>query len=124
VRRVKSVEEVTDRGSPAKGGADDRRRMGPARRSVPVPDVAVVGGGPAGVATAYFLRDAGVDVTALEAGGDVGGRTRSVSVAGIPSNTGALFVSTGARRPRNWSRSWAYARSPSPPTRMASTSTA
>src|SRR5919107_2105961 len=57
-----------------------------------MPDVAIVGAGPAGVATAYLLRDSGLDVTVLEAGDEVGGRTRSVPVAGVPSNTGALFV--------------------------------
>jgi protoporphyrinogen oxidase len=55
-------------------------------------DVAIVGAGPAGIATAYFLRDLKLDVTILEAGDQVGGRTRSVPVGGIPSNTGALFV--------------------------------
>jgi phytoene dehydrogenase-like protein len=57
-----------------------------------VPDVAIIGAGPAGVATAYFLRDSGADVVVLEAGDDVGGRTLSVPVGGVPSNTGALFV--------------------------------
>jgi protoporphyrinogen oxidase len=55
-------------------------------------DVAIVGAGPAGVATAYFLRDLALDLTVLEAGDEIGGRTRSVPVGGIPSNTGALFV--------------------------------
>jgi protoporphyrinogen oxidase len=55
-------------------------------------DVAIVGAGPAGVATAYFLRDLDLDVTVLEAGDQVGGRTRSVPVGGIPACTGALFV--------------------------------
>lgn len=58
-------------------------------------DVAVVGAGPAGIATAYFLRDADLDVTVLEAGDDVGGRTRTVDVGGLPSGTGALFVYRG-----------------------------
>jgi phytoene dehydrogenase-like protein len=87
-----------------------------------VPDVAIVGAGPAGIATAYFLRDSGADVAVLEAGDDIGGRTLSVPVAGLPSNTGALFV-YGARRPRSWPRSSASARSPSPRTPTASTST-
>jgi protoporphyrinogen oxidase len=60
-----------------------------------VPDVAIVGAGPAGIATAYFLRDSGADVAVLEAGDDIGGRTLSVPVAGLPSNTGALFVYRG-----------------------------
>jgi monoamine oxidase len=60
-----------------------------------VPDVVIVGAGPAGVATAYFLRHSGVDVVVLEAGDDIGGRTLSVPVAGVPSNTGALFVYRG-----------------------------
>ena len=41
-------------------------------------DLAVVGAGPAGIAIAYFLRDLKLDVTILEAGEEVGGRTRSV----------------------------------------------
>ena len=57
-------------------------------------DVAIVGAGPAGIATAYFLRDSGADVIVLEAGDD-GGRTLTVPVAGAPSNTGALFVYRG-----------------------------
>jgi monoamine oxidase len=57
-----------------------------------VPDVAIVGAGPAGIATAYFSRDLGADVIVLEASGDIGGRTLSVPVAGVPSNTGALFI--------------------------------
>ena len=55
-------------------------------------DLAIGGAGPAGIAAAYFLRDLKLDVTILEAGDEVGGRTRSVPVGGIPSNTGALFV--------------------------------
>ena len=60
-----------------------------------MPDVAVVGAGPAGVAAAYFLRDSRAEVTVLEAGDDVGGRTLTVPVAGVPSSTGALFVYRG-----------------------------
>lgn len=55
-------------------------------------DLVIVGAGPAGLATAYYLRDLALDVVILEAGPEVGGRTRSVSVGGVPSNTGALFV--------------------------------
>jgi protoporphyrinogen oxidase len=55
-------------------------------------DVVIVGGGPAGVATAYFLRNSGRDVKVLEADGEVGGRTKSVTLAGHAMNTGAMFV--------------------------------
>ncbi len=55
-------------------------------------DVAIVGGGPAGLATAYYLRETGLDVIVLEAGSEPGGRTKSVDVGGLPSNTGAMFV--------------------------------
>ncbi|MFF0990814.1 flavin monoamine oxidase family protein [Kocuria nitroreducens] len=55
-------------------------------------DVVVVGGGPAGLGTAYFLRESGLDVRVLESGAEVGGRTKTVPVAGVPANTGALFV--------------------------------
>lgn len=58
-------------------------------------DVAIIGAGPAGLATAYHLRHSGADVTVLEAGDDVGGRTLSLPVAGVPSCTGALFVYRG-----------------------------
>ncbi|WP_077487826.1 flavin monoamine oxidase family protein [Sinomonas mesophila] len=57
-----------------------------------VHDVVVVGGGPAGVGTAYFLRGSGLDVRVVEAAAEVGGRTKTVHVAGVPANTGALFV--------------------------------
>jgi protoporphyrinogen oxidase len=60
-----------------------------------VHDVAIVGAGAAGVATAYFLRGSGADVIVLEAGDDVGGRTLTVPVGGVPSSTGALFVYRG-----------------------------
>lgn len=55
-------------------------------------DLAIVGAGPAGIATAYSLRDLNLAMTVLEAGGEVGGRTRSVPVGGVASNTGAMFV--------------------------------
>lgn len=55
-------------------------------------DVAIVGAGPAGVATAYHLRDSGVRTTVFEAAEEVGGRTRSRLLAGEAVNTGAMFV--------------------------------
>jgi cation diffusion facilitator CzcD-associated flavoprotein CzcO len=35
-------------------------------------DLAIVGAGPAGIATAYFLRDLNLDLTVLEAADEVG----------------------------------------------------
>lgn len=55
-------------------------------------DVIIIGAGPAGLATAYHLRELDLDVLVLEAGDEVGGRTRSVEVAGEPVNTGAMFI--------------------------------
>ncbi|WP_427132170.1 FAD-dependent oxidoreductase [Pseudarthrobacter sp. S9] len=52
-------------------------------------DVVVVGAGPAGLGLAYDLRDLDLDIQVLEAGDDVGGRTRSVHLAGATVNTGA-----------------------------------
>lgn len=55
-------------------------------------DVIVVGGGASGLATAYFLRDLGLDIQVLEASPEVGGRTKSVHLAGDAANTGAMFI--------------------------------
>lgn len=60
-----------------------------------VHDLVVVGGGPAGVGTAYRLRDSGMAVKVLEAGPEPGGRTKSVPMPGGMANTGALFVYRG-----------------------------
>lgn len=60
-------------------------------------DVVVVGAGPAGLATAYYLRDLGLDIQVLEAGSDIGGRTLSRDLAGAPVNTGAMFIYRGTR---------------------------
>ena len=60
-------------------------------------DVVVVGAGPAGLALAYELRDLDIDVQVLEADGDIGGRTRSVQLAGAAVNTGAMFIYRGTR---------------------------
>jgi phytoene dehydrogenase-like protein len=65
-----------------------------------VHDLAIVGAGPAGLATAYYLRDSGLDVLILEAAGDIGGRTLSVPVGGVPACTGR-YSSIAAPRRRN-----------------------
>jgi len=49
----------------------------------PTTDVIVVGAGLAGLAAAVRLAGAGLDVTVLEAGDDVGGRVRTDHVDGL-----------------------------------------
>jgi oxygen-dependent protoporphyrinogen oxidase len=49
--------------------------------------VAVVGGGITGLATAYYLRQAGVAVTVVEAG-ELGGKIQTRELAGVPVEAG------------------------------------
>lgn len=58
-------------------------------------DVAIIGGGPAGLAAAYNLERAGQRVVLLEETGRLGGRAKTVDIAGEPVNVGAMFVYTG-----------------------------
>lgn len=67
----------------------------PARTELP--HVAIVGGGIAGLAAAFFLRDAGVAVTVLEGSPRLGGKLAVSEVAGIAVDAGAEALL--ARRP-------------------------
>jgi protoporphyrinogen/coproporphyrinogen III oxidase len=67
----------------------------PARTELP--HVAIVGGGIAGLAAAFFLRDAGVAVTVLEGSPRLGGKLVVSEVAGIAVDAGAEALL--ARRP-------------------------
>jgi protoporphyrinogen oxidase len=58
-------------------------------------DVAVVGGGPAGLAAAYNLERAGRKVVLLEETDRLGGRAKTVDISGEPVNMGAMFVYAG-----------------------------
>ncbi|MFK0004771.1 flavin monoamine oxidase family protein [Paenarthrobacter sp. NPDC090522] len=58
-------------------------------------DVAVIGGGPAGLAAAYNLERAGQKVVLLEETGRLGGRAKTVDIQGEPVNMGAMFVYAG-----------------------------
>jgi protoporphyrinogen/coproporphyrinogen III oxidase len=76
--------------SAASGGrptADGRRR----------PQVAVIGGGVAGLAAAFWLKDAGLAVTVLEGSPRLGGKLAVSDVAGVPVDAGAEALL--ARRP-------------------------
>ena len=55
---------------------------------MPPPDVAVVGGGITGLATAWFLQQAGAAVTLYEAGGRLGGKIQTSSMDGVPVELG------------------------------------
>jgi protoporphyrinogen/coproporphyrinogen III oxidase len=56
-----------------------------------VRSVVVIGGGIAGLTAASELTEAGVEVTLVEAADSMGGRMRTVRVAGIPVDVGAAF---------------------------------
>ncbi|HSZ40384.1 MAG TPA: protoporphyrinogen oxidase [Trebonia sp.] len=62
-----------------------------------LPHVVVVGGGIAGLAAAFFLRDEPVRVTVLEGGSRIGGKLSASEVAGVPVDEGAEALL--ARRP-------------------------
>jgi oxygen-dependent protoporphyrinogen oxidase len=60
-------------------------------------DVLVVGGGPAGLAAAYRLRQAGAEVRVLEASEQLGGKMRSAERDGFLVDQGAFFLPTTHR---------------------------
>ncbi|MFA1546935.1 NAD(P)/FAD-dependent oxidoreductase [Actinomadura chokoriensis] len=68
----------------------------------PVLDVAVVGAGPAGLATAYALAEQGRKVRVLEAAEAVGGRMRTVREHGCLIDTGAEMFPGRAGYPETW----------------------
>lgn len=58
-------------------------------------DVVIIGGGPAGLATAHYLDRHDVSVLLLEEMPHLGGRALTRDVAGEPVNMGAMFVYGG-----------------------------
>jgi oxygen-dependent protoporphyrinogen oxidase len=68
----------------------------------PVLDVAVVGAGPAGLAGAYALAEAGCSVRIFESAGVVGGRMRTVREHGCLIDTGAEMFPAPAGYPATW----------------------
>jgi oxygen-dependent protoporphyrinogen oxidase len=65
-------------------------------------DVAVIGAGPAGLATAYALDRAGRSVRVFEADDAVGGRTRTLRARGCLIDTGAEMLPSAAGYPATW----------------------
>ena len=62
--------------------------------------VAVVGGGPAGLAAAYRLTAEGVPAIVFEAGSSIGGLARSMEIWGQAVDLGAhMFTLKDADRP-------------------------
>ena len=62
-----------------------------------LPHVVIVGGGIAGLAAAFFLKDEPVRVTVLEGASRIGGKLSASEVAGVPMDAGAEALL--ARRP-------------------------
>ncbi|MEE2044810.1 FAD-dependent oxidoreductase, partial [Nocardiopsis tropica] len=65
-------------------------------------DAAVVGAGPAGLATAHLLAAAGHTVRVLEAADAVGGRTRTLRSDGYLVDTGAEMIPSADAYPATW----------------------
>ena len=61
--------------------------------------VVVIGAGVAGLAATRRLRAAGVTVTLVEAGPQIGGRARTVTFAGAPFDLGATWLHAAQRNP-------------------------
>jgi len=62
-------------------------------------DVAIIGAGAAGLAAASVLATAPLDVVVLEAQGRIGGRARTVALAGLPLDLGCEWLHSADRNP-------------------------
>ncbi len=62
-------------------------------------EVAIIGGGAAGVAAARMLADAGVETLIVEASDRLGGRARTVHVSGMPLDLGAGWLHSAEHNP-------------------------
>src|SRR5262249_34895821 len=66
----------------------------PGPRLNETPRIAIVGGGLAGLSTAWYLQNAGYAARVYEAAGRVGGRTATGEAKGFALNLGAEFIDT------------------------------
>lgn len=57
-----------------------------------IPRIIVIGAGISGLAAAKNLKDRGLDVTILEAGSEIGGRTRTDHSQAVPFDLGASWI--------------------------------
>ena len=64
-------------------------------------DIIVIGGGLSGLTAAYRLEQAGLNVLDLEARDEVGGRTKTRMLNGIPFNMGGQFIAKRHIRMQN-----------------------
>ena len=62
-------------------------------------EVAVIGGGAAGIGAARRLREAGVKALILEARGRLGGRAWTVEAGGFPVDLGCGWLHSAKRNP-------------------------
>ena len=72
------------------------------------PHVAIVGGGIAGLAAAFFLRDAPVRVTVFEGSHRIGGKLAVSEIAGIGSTKERRRCSPAAQKGSTWWARWAW----------------
>ena len=78
---------------------DDLQQTIPAPAEGAVESVVVIGAGVSGLVAARALQRAGVPVTVLEGRDRIGGRTHTVTLAGVPVDLGGSWVHPGEASP-------------------------
>ena len=79
--------------------ADTDGATGSRRRVSDLVDVAIVGGGAAGIAAARWLSRSGRSVLLIEALPELGGRARTRRIAGLPLDLGCGWLHSAERNP-------------------------
>ena len=62
-------------------------------------EIAIIGGGAAGIGAARTLADAGKNVVILEASDRLGGRAHTISIAGMPLDLGCGWLHSAEHNP-------------------------